>query len=106
LTHLPHAASDIDSFISIIDDILDTPAKQTLWLDMIPLLDLDDQDYCKRQIAQAVTDSINDRTNETEHDRDDFVLSDQEIDDLFDLTYQIDDGNFNFKKMIKNIKND
>ena len=32
--------------------ILDTPAKQTIWLDLIPLLEEDDQEYCKRMLVQ------------------------------------------------------
>ena len=37
-----------------IDAILDTPAKRTLWFDIVPLLDEDDQDYCKRKLYLAI----------------------------------------------------
>ncbi len=35
----------------MVDKILDTKAKQTLWFDIIPLLEEDDQEYAKRKLC-------------------------------------------------------
>ena len=42
---------NINKFVEEIDKILDTPAKQTLWFHVIPLLDEYDQEYSKRRLC-------------------------------------------------------
>lgn len=40
-------------FVETINTVLDTPAKKTLWFHILPLLDEDDQEYCKRRLFLA-----------------------------------------------------
>ncbi len=42
---------NITIFIEMVDKILDTKAKRTLWFDIIPLLEEDDQEYAKRKLC-------------------------------------------------------
>lgn len=44
---------NIFSFVEIINTVLDTPAKKSLWFHIIPLLNEDDQEYCKRRLFLA-----------------------------------------------------
>lgn len=44
---------NIFTFHSTINCILDTPAKKTIWFHLIPLLEEDDQEYCKRKLFLA-----------------------------------------------------
>ncbi len=78
--------------MNIVDEILDTPVKRTLWFDLIPFLDEDDQRYLQEKFGLRKITQTND---------DDLILSDQEIDDLFDLTYHVDDGIESFKSISK-----
>ena len=94
--------------MEVIDEILDTPAKQTLWFHIIPLLEEDDQEYTKRKIRLLQSrdslsfNNINYQRNYTyqpinsnknflkRNSRIDFfeneILNDEEIDNLFNLS--------------------
>jgi hypothetical protein len=90
---------NINKFLETIDDVLDTPAKQTLWFHIIPLLDEDDQEHAKRKLCilqsrgSILADTPNFRevfgyeTNTSRAGmRGEFdYLTDNEIDALFDL---------------------
>lgn len=45
-----NSSGNIGEFLESIDRVLDTPAKRTLWFNVIPLLDEDDQEYAKRRL--------------------------------------------------------
>jgi hypothetical protein len=115
---------DIYSFSNQIDDILDTPAKRTLWFHLIPLLDEYDQEYCKRKLCLPVSTttrksygSLHTATktvpmtkntlkryyyneNKSGFD-DDFVLTDREIDNLFDFSHLPENQGIFFIKFVK-----
>lgn len=111
-----------------MDEVLDTPAKRTLWFHLIPLLDEDDQEYCKRKLylptlisrrqfnsnsalqmasnfvgTNVASNNNNnkntlqkyyyDDNNKNELNNDDFILTDREIDNLFDLTHHLPENN-------------
>ena len=109
--------------------MLDTPAKRTLWFHLMPLLDEDDQEHCKRKLCLPLFDPY--KKNQPQKasnfsknglsavDRDtikkyfykhedkskygydeDFMLTDCEIDNLFDLTSHLPENNRNFLKLL------
>ncbi len=41
---------NINMFVELVDKMLDTKAKRTLWFNIIPLLEEDDQEYTKRKL--------------------------------------------------------
>ncbi len=45
------ASRDIYTLVQNINALLDTSAKRTLWFHLIPLLDEDDQEFCKRKLS-------------------------------------------------------
>jgi hypothetical protein len=113
--------------VQVIEDILDTPAKQTLWFHIIPLLDEDDQEYAKRKIRLTqsreslfLNENLNERNvqyqmnpntskrtegisgvqfSPSKHEYD--YLSDGEIDHLFDLTSHDISGRVFFIDVLK-----
>ena len=42
----------IHEFVESIKEVLDTPAKRTLWFNIVPILLDDDQEYCKRSVLR------------------------------------------------------
>ena len=110
---------------------MDTTAKKTLWFHLIPLLDEDDQEHCKRRLCSPFFDRRNSRYSHLinssvsssglsavdrdtikkyyyKHDEkygydDDFVLTDREIDNLFDLTSHLPENHGNYKVYGSNI---
>jgi len=108
--------------------MLDTPAKRTLWFHLMPILDEDDQEYCKRKLCIPLFDPYKNKIQPQKKsnlnglsavDRDaikkyyykhdnkekygydeDFVLTDCEIDNLFDMTSHLPENNRNYKNEI------
>lgn len=63
MTEIVASLSNLDSFIILqyrkihefvenIKEVLDTPAKRTLWFHIVPILLDDDQEYCKRSVLR------------------------------------------------------
>jgi len=53
---------DIYTLVKNISALLDTSAKRTLWFHLIPLLDEDDQEFCKRKLSLNDFDFVQERS--------------------------------------------
>jgi len=54
---------DIYTLVKDISALLDTSAKRTLWFHLIPLLDEDDQEFCKRKLSLKNFDFVQEKSD-------------------------------------------
>jgi hypothetical protein len=54
---------NILAFVEEINCLLETQAKKTIWFHIIPLLEEDDQEYCKRKLFLNTINLSNSRSN-------------------------------------------
>jgi len=54
---------DIYTLVKDISALLDTSAKRTLWFHLIPLLDEDDQEFCKRKLSLKDFDFVQEKSD-------------------------------------------